>query len=250
MNLSNKKIVITGGTSGIGFGLAKKFLDKGNEVLAVGFNQENIERALKEEPRLKVLNADLSKAEARINFVRELEDKFSEYNVIINNAGIQRQFSLMNADRDWDFYKAELAINFEAPLHLTLLMLNHLVKQKEAAIINVSSGLVINPGAWVPFYTSAKNGLHGFTEVLRLQLQDTPVYVAEIFPPAVDTGLGNTGDHSYGATVEDFVSSVVLQLEESRPYIVFGSSKTQFEATKEENRKQTLTNWEHFKDKL
>ncbi len=190
MKLVNKHIVITGGTTGIGFQLAKHLLEAGNKVLVVDYSEQNINEALKKEPSLQALQADLSNPEERVELVGKLEEVFPEYDIFVNNAGIQRWINLQNADKDWSFYHQELAINFEAPMHLSMLTLNHLLTKKEAAIVNVSSGLVINPGAWVPLYTSGKTGLHGFTEALRLQLQDTAVDVFEIFPPAVNTELG------------------------------------------------------------
>lgn len=248
MKLTGKHIVITGGTTGIGFNLATRLLAKGNDVLVVDFSEKNIKEALEKEPKLKALQADLSDPEQRVKLVEQLDEVFPEYDVFVNNAGIQRWINLQNADKDWAFYHQELAINFEAPLHLSILMMKHLLAQKEAAIVNVSSGLVINPGVWVPIYTSAKTGLHGFTETLRLQLQDTAVKVFEVFPPAVNTSLGGASAHSYGVSVDDFIPSVIEQIESDQVHITFGTSNEQFNATKEVNEQTTQNTWNMFKE--
>ncbi|MBM7712800.1 SDR family oxidoreductase [Enterococcus xiangfangensis] len=248
MELVNKHVVITGGTTGIGFNLAKKLLEAGNEVLVVDYSEKNIKEALESAPALKAIQADLSNAEERVKLVGKLEEEFPEYDVFINNAGIQRWINLKNADKDWSFYHQELAINFEAPMHLSILVMNHLLAKKEAAIINVSSGLVLTPGAWVPFYTSGKTGLHGFTETLRLQLQDTAVKIFEIFPPAVNTELGGSSEHSYGVAVNEFIPAVVAQIEDDQFHITYGTSEEQFNATKEFNQQATQNTWDMFKE--
>ncbi|MDT2612495.1 SDR family oxidoreductase [Enterococcus dongliensis] len=248
MKLVNKHIVITGGTTGIGFQLAKHLLEAGNKVLVVDYSEQNINEALKKEPSLQTLQVDLSNPEERVELVGKLEEVFPEYDVFVNNAGIQRWINLQNADKDWSFYHQELAINFEAPMHLSMLTLNHLLTKKEAAIVNVSSGLVINPGAWVPLYTSGKTGLHGFTEALRLQLQDTAVDVFEIFPPAVNTELGGSTEHAYGVAVDEFIPAVLAQIEADQFHVTYGTSKEQFNASKEVNQQTTQNTWEMFKE--
>lgn len=247
MKLQKKNIVITGGTTGIGFALSKALLNLDNNVLVIDYCKDNIAKALENEPRLKAIKADLSDPSERVQLVEQLEKQYPDYNILINNAGIQRWVNLQNAKKEWSFYHNELAINFEAPMHLSLLALDHLIQQPEAAIINVTSGLVITPGAWVPFYTSAKSGLHGFTESLRLQLQDTNTKVYEIMPPAVNTSLGGSKEHSYGISLEDFIPAVIKQIEKEEFHITYDTSTVQLKASKEQNKQQTQMNWEHFK---
>lgn len=248
MELKGKHIVITGGTTGIGFRLAKALLDLGNEVLVIDFSAENILQAQEKEPRLKAVQSDLSVPDEREKLVVKLLQEFPEFDVLINNAGIQRWINLSHSRNGWQYYHQELAINFEAPMHLITLTLQHLLKKKEAAIINVTSGLVINPGAWVPFYTAGKTGLHGFTESLRLQLQDSAMKVFEILPPAVNTSLGGSNEHSYGVSLDDFIPSVIAQIEDDEFHVTFDTSAVQFAATKEENDRQTQETWDLFKE--
>ena len=250
MKLNNQTIVITGGTTGIGIGfaLAQQLIEMGNQVIAVDFNEQNIQTAQQNEPRLHVIQADLITASAREQLVEELNAKFPDYSVLINNAGIQRWINLQNAHKDWSYYQQELQIDFEAPMHLSILTLDHLLHQSDAAIVNVSSGLVINPGVWVPFYTAGKTGLHGFTEFLRLQVDATGLKVFEILPPAVNTSLGGSNEHSYGSDLADFIPAVISQLENDVPHITFDTSTEQLNATKAENDERTKQTWAMFKD--
>ena len=248
MKLSGKHVVITGGTSGIGFALAKELIARGNEVLAVDFSEENIKQAQLAEPRLLTKKVDLSNPTERVQLVAAIKKDFPAFDVWVNNAGIQRWINLKNATRDWDYYHQELAINFEAPVHLSTLILPEFLKRSAAAIINVSSGLVLTTGAWVPFYNASKNGVHGFTDALRLQVDDTPVEVFELLPPAVDTNLGGSGEHTYGVSLAEFIPAVIEQIEAGKPAITYGTSAEQYAATKAENQAMTQQVWQQFKE--
>ncbi|WP_056997117.1 SDR family oxidoreductase [Secundilactobacillus collinoides] len=248
MKLENHHILITGGTSGIGFALAKRFLDLGNEVLAVDFSEKNIEAAKKERPELLTYKADLSAPADREALKTWVDANFSELDILFNDAGIQRWINLQHLTHDWDWYHQELAVNLEAQLHLTFLFLPQITAQPNGAFINISSGLVINNGAWVPIYAASKYGVHGFTEALRYQLQDTATKVFEIMPPAVNTNLGGAGEHNYGNDLADFADAVIQQLQDDLPEITFASSWDQLRADKETNRKTTQETWNLFKD--
>lgn len=71
-----------------------------------------------------------------------------------------------------------------------MLLIPHFLKQKQATILNVTSGLAIQPGVWVPIYSATKAAMHSFTVTLRQQLENTNVEVIEVLPPAVNTDLG------------------------------------------------------------
>lgn len=248
MELTGKHVVITGGTSGIGLALAKELIAKGNEVLAIDFSEKNINSAKLAEPRLLTKKADLSQAVEREQLVAEIKRDFPAFDVWVNNAGIQRWINLKNATKDWTYYQQELAINLEAPIHLSTLILPEFEKRAAAAIINVSSGLVLTTGAWVPFYTASKNGVHGFTDALRLQVDDTNIEVFELLPPAVNTDLGGSGEHTYGVSLAEFIPAVIQQIEAGQMAITYGTSAEQYAATKEENREMTQLVWQQFKE--
>ncbi|WP_461242605.1 SDR family oxidoreductase [Secundilactobacillus muriivasis] len=250
MELVNHHVLITGGTTGIGFAIAQKLLALGNDVLVVDYSQANIDQAKKTQPALQTFKADLSSASERQRLADWVQVHFSDLDMLINNAGIQRWINLQNQDKrqSWDWYHQELAINFEAPLHLTMLLLPLITSHPNSAIINVSSGLVITTGAWVPLYTASKNAVHGFTQSLRLQLEEADTKVFEILPPAVNTNLGGSGEHTYGSDLNEFVSAVIDQLASDTPEITFDTSWTQLRATKQENNDMTEQVWHMFKD--
>ncbi len=110
--------------------------------------------------------------------------------MLINNAGIQRVIDLKKGVKDLFSGEDEIETNLVAPIHLSAYFAPLLLKKKEAAIINVSSGLGFVPIASMPVYCATKAAVHSFTVSLRYQLRDTSIKVFEIVPPAVDTELG------------------------------------------------------------
>lgn len=133
-----------------------------------------------------------------------------------------------------------------APIHLSMLSIPHLVKQEKATIVNISSGLAITPGTWVPVYSATKAALHSFTMSMRLQLTNTGVRVVEIFPPAVNTDLGGVGLHTFGAPVDHFAEEVFAGLERGNQEIFYGGTEKRVLATKDEIDQMTKQIWENF----
>lgn len=143
-------------------------------------------------------------------------------NVLINNAGIQNRNKPLKEPQDWSSIKSEIQINFEAPIHLSTLLLPHFTTKEVAAIMNVTSGLAFAPLAFMPVYCATKAALHSFTLSLRQQLLSTSVRVVEIIPPAVNTDLGGKGLHDFGENLDEFADHVMGKLEESDDNIEFG----------------------------
>jgi len=233
MQIASNTVLITGGASGIGFELARRFLQEGSTVIICGRRKDRLEAASKAHPTLNTMVVDLSKERQRARLADWAMSEFPRLNVLVNNAGIQRRTRLLDEKR-WAPTHEELAINLEAPIHLTTLLLPHLVKQERPAILNVTSGLAFAPMSSVPIYSATKAALHSFTLSLRHQLADTPAQVIEIIPPAVNTDLGGPGLHTFGVAVEEFVNAVVMGLREGEPEIAYGFSQRSSRASRSE----------------
>jgi uncharacterized oxidoreductase len=221
MRTSNNTVLITGGASGIGLALARRFVTAGSTVIVCGRREAKLREAKDSEGRLQTLVADVSTSAGRAALVESALRDFPALNVLVNNAGIQRRIRL--ADQEpWDVTREELAINLDAPIHLTRLLLPHLMSKPDAAIINISSGLAFAPLARTPVYSATKAALHSFTLSLRHQLKDTPVKVIEIAPPAVDTDLGGPGLHTFGVNVDEFADAAFARLAGEELEIGYG----------------------------
>lgn len=246
MNLKNNTILITGGSNGIGLAMAERFLQNGNEVIICGRREEKLVSAKEKFPQLHIRVCDVGDENQRIVLYERITREFPKLNVLVNNAGIQQIISFSDEKAPWDSIKNEIAINFMAPLHLTKLFLKHLKQQTNPVIINVSSGLAFMPHVMAPIYSSTKAALHSFTFSLRQQLSD--IEVIEIIPPAVKTDLGGVGVHSMGVPLDEFASSVFMDLTQNKTEIGFGYSLASLDHTRKEMEERASMFWERTKD--
>jgi uncharacterized oxidoreductase len=234
MNLSGNTILITGGATGIGLALAERFLTQGNTVIICGRREDKLQEARQKHPDLHIRVADLAQESERSALFLWVKAVFPQVNVLVNNAGIQRRGALTDMKEPWGQYQTEIAINLEAPIHLSLLFLPHLQEQQNPAIINVTSGLAFSPLAIAPIYSATKAALHSFTLSLRQQLTHTGIKVLELIPPAVQTDLGAPGLHTFGAPLPEFADAMIAGLSRGEQEIGFGTSDINRKASRPE----------------
>jgi uncharacterized oxidoreductase len=189
MKTKDNTILITGGATGIGLALAETFLKEGNQVIICGRREEKLFEVKSKLPKLNIKTCDVAGEEHRNGLFEWTTAEFPNTNVLVNNAGIQRQIDFKKGTEDLQSGEDEIETNLRAPIYLSALFIPHLIKQREAAIINISSGLGFVPIAIMPVYCATKAAIHSFSLSLRHQLKDTPVKVFEIISPTVDTEL-------------------------------------------------------------
>jgi len=230
MKLSNNTILITGGATGIGLGLTEQFLRENNKLIICGRRAGTLEEVAAKHPDVVTRVCDIASEQERTELFAWLAAEHPDLNVLVNNAGVQHW---MNVTDD-DFYartKQEIAINIEAPLHLTQLFLR---LPAARTVMNVSSGLAFSPFSKVPVYCATKAFLHSFTLSLRHLLKKNNVEVIEIIPPALNTDLGGKGLHDAYPPVGEFIASIFEQLRSGSNELTFGSSTTRAHASQDE----------------
>jgi uncharacterized oxidoreductase len=188
MKLQNRTVLITGGTSGIGLGLARELHERGNTVIVTGRDQDKLDAAKRAVPGLHTYQSDVSDPRAIAALHDSVLADFPALDTLINNAGIMRNLNL-NVPRDLLDVTREIDINLSGPVRMIQQFLPHLKTCTSALIVNVSSGLAFVPLPISPVYCATKAALHSFTQSLRAQLQGTGVSVIELAPPAVETAL-------------------------------------------------------------
>ncbi len=189
MKVSDNTILITGGTSGIGFELATRLLALGNTVIVTGRSQSNLDAARKKIPGIHAIQSDVSDPAAIASLYQRVVVEFPSLNVLINNAGIMRKINLHTFGSDLQDLTREVEINLNGSIRMVMQFLPQLKMQKRAAIVNVSSGLAFVPLASSPVYCAAKAAIHSFTQSLRIQLKNTNITVFELAPPITATPL-------------------------------------------------------------
>jgi uncharacterized oxidoreductase len=237
MRLAGNTALITGGATGIGNALAEAFLDAGSQVIVCGRRADRLERARQRRPELHTKQCDLAKLAERRALVQWVQANFPEWNVLVNNAGIQRDIDFTAGVAELEAGESEIAVNFEAPIALAGLAVPHLKGRPGATIINVSSGLGFVPAAKMPVYSATKAAMHAFSMALRFQLSRVGIQVFEVVPPAVDTELNPEGRAKRGGFKPDlsasvFVSAVMKHLESDTLEIGYGTSEGTLKASR------------------
>jgi uncharacterized oxidoreductase len=218
MQLSGNTILITGGGSGIGRGLAESLHKLGNQVIIAGRRQDVLDNTTKANPGMVSMNFDISDPSAIQALAARVTAEHPTFNVLINNAGIMRVENLQALPAGLADSEAVITTNLLGPIRLTAALLPHLQNQPHAAIINVSSGLGFVPLPVTPTYSATKAALHSYTLSLRVQLTGTPVEVIEIIPPAVATDLtpGRSPDDPRMMSLPDYIEKT-MQILKTQP---------------------------------
>jgi uncharacterized oxidoreductase len=239
MRLSDNTVLITGGATGIGFAMAEAFLKAGSEVIICGRREGRLREAQAKHPELQVKTCDVADTADCRALAQWVGQAFPRLNVLVNNAGIQRDIDFTKGVEPFLAGESEIRINLEAPMVLSGLFIPQLAGKDEAAVINVSSGLGFVPAARMPVYSATKAGLHAFSMALRHQLSQIGIMVFEIVPPAVETelnaeGRARRGGYKPNLTSEEFIAAVMKDLEGDVFEIGYGMSTGMLNASRAE----------------
>jgi uncharacterized oxidoreductase len=237
MKTSGNTILITGGATGIGLALAESLINAGNQVLICGRRQAKLEEARQRLPKMQVRQCDISRKEGREALFNWVKDRYPELNILINNAGISRSIDFKKGTPELFKGEDEIEVNFVAPVQLSAYFIPLLLKKKEAAIVNISSGLGFVPMATTPLYCASKAGIHSFSVSLRHQLKNTPIKVFEIMPPIVDTELGKDSTDSTvrifkGIPPSEFAKEALIALQKDEYEMASGEAKHLIEGSR------------------
>lgn len=186
---SKQNILITGGGSGIGLSLARKFLEHGYTVMITGRSLSKLEEAKKELNQLHIFQSDETVDEDAKSLAKQIHKDFGGIDILINNAGIMNFIDSGDESNDLKKQFNEIEINYHAPIRMLHYFLPQLKKSKNAILINVSSGLAYVTFSQAPVYSGTKAALHFWTQAIRPQLKQHNIKVVELLPPVVDTKL-------------------------------------------------------------
>ncbi len=215
MQMSGNTILITGGGSGIGRGLAEAFHAIGNQVIVAGRRKQVLDATIAAHPGMQSVALDIDNADAIRSFAAQLAKDYPHLNAVIHNAGIMRPEDLKSGGLAGA--EAIVTTNLLGPVRLTAALLPLLLAQPRAAVVTVSSGLAFLPLAMAPTYCATKAAIHSYTQSLRYQLRDTSVQVLELIPPYVQTelmGPGQAGDPN-AMPLKDFIAETMNILKTS-----------------------------------
>ena len=186
MRIEGSTALVTGSNRGIGRAIAKALGERGAEVLG-GVREVDADHSVERPANVRPVRVDLSSPDSVEESVRDLGGDASRIDVLVNNAGVFTGglFDSTDVSKAYEL----LQVNLAGPIHLTRLLLPGMLGRGSGKLVNNASiiGHAPFPGAVV--YAASKTGMHGFTESLRRELEDTGVTVLELITPGVDTDM-------------------------------------------------------------
>lgn len=215
MKTTGNTILITGGTSGIGRGLAERFHAEGNQVIIAGRRAGLLTTVTAERYGMDSVILDVTDQASISECFEAVTARHPDLNMVINNAGIMHPERLDDPGH-LGVAEATVTTNLLGPIRVLAAFVPVLIDRPDAVVMNVSSGLGFVPLPYAPTYSATKAAIHSFTQSLRVQLAGTGVQVLELIPPAVQTDLMGQKDDERAMGLEPFLSEV-MELLRTRP---------------------------------
>jgi len=243
MRMQGNTIFITGGTSGIGKGLAEAFYKLGNQVIISGRREDRLREICAANPGMRYFLLDVRDPVAIRTIARKVVAEFRSLNCVFNNAGVQRRLEFApGMPLDDEALCDEIDTNVLGVIRIAAEFIPHLAQQSNAALVNVSSGLAFVPMARFPVYCATKAAVHSFTLSLRRQLRSSGVKVIELIPPYLGTELGGprktvAPGSPQPMPLQDFIAETMKELEGGGDEIAIGDAKNLVAATNSEKLK-------------
>ena len=185
----SRNIVITGGTSGIGYAIYKSLNNLDNNKIVIIARHSSQKKSLFSKEVL-LIDADISN---KID-VDSAADKAIKYlgsiDILINNAGISFPGPFLKATKEE--IEKSITVNLLGPLYVTHSFLPYLIKQDNTIIVNITSAAAENGIPGLSVYCASKFGLKGFSEALRKEMAENKIRLIEISPGGVATAIHNT----------------------------------------------------------
>jgi len=211
MNLTGNTILVTGGGSGIGRGLAEAFHKLGNKVIVAGRRKANLADVVQTNPGIDSVELDVANPENIGAVSKELIAKYPKLNVLLNNAGIMLLDDVSKPIDD-SVLTSQFETNLFGAVRMTSAFIEHLKAQESATVLNVSSVLGFVPMAFAALYSATKAGIHAYSMGLRYMLNGTSVEVQEIVPPWVQTDLLNSSEEPRAMPLQPFIEQTIEAL--------------------------------------
>lgn len=211
MDMNGKRVLLTGGTAGIGEQMALQLKAKGAEVIVTGRSLKRLEAMRKQ--GFEAVEADLHTPLGAERILQALGER--SLDVLVNNAGQGVDHDFRDAAPDADAADDCIYANLNTPIRLIAALVPRLKQRSEAAIVNVTSGLAIAPRAGGPVYCATKAALRSYTQAIRAQLADTSITVIEALPPVVDTQM-TAGRGNRKMPADECARQIIAALEEGR----------------------------------
>ena len=224
MKTNGNTILITGGSAGIGFELAKQFSKLGNKVLITGRNEERLKQAADQLENVVPISGDVTNSESTDQLVEKIKEQYPELNMVINNAGYADVYELDKNANAFPKASREMETNYLSIVGLTEKLLPTLLQNENASVVNVTSIVAYYPQKMLPTYTASKAALKAYTDVLRQTFEDR-LNVFELIPPLVNTDFSKEIGGENGIPPKEVADELIAALAKNQWLVPVGMSK-------------------------
>jgi NAD(P)-dependent dehydrogenase (short-subunit alcohol dehydrogenase family) len=197
VDLTGKKVLVTGASSGIGAAFAQELASVGAVVGICARRRDRLEKVLasctEHSPDSRMWAVDLSELDSLADFARQVDDEMGGVDVLVNNAGIPKRRALL--DLTPAVVDQVMAINYLSPVRLTLALLPRMIERGFGRIVNVSSVAAKLSPPHEAAYAASKAAMTAFSETMAVDLADTPVRIHTVYPGIIDTELFHLPDN-------------------------------------------------------
>ena len=194
----NKIVLITGATSGIGLGCARKFAENGDKLILTGRNEQRLAEIAREltgkGTQVMTLAFDVRDRDKATRYIEELPEEWREIDVLVNNAGLALGLE-PEYEGNPDEWETMIDTNIKGLLIMTKLVVPGMVERGRGHVINVGSVAGDAAYAGGNVYCATKAAVKALTDGLRIDVADTPVRVTNLKPGLVETNFSNVRFH-------------------------------------------------------
>jgi short-subunit dehydrogenase len=226
-DFSNKTIIITGASGGIGSALARELDKRKAKLVFADININGLESSISDlTSNPLIIKCDITDRADVKKLVESAVNKFSKIDILINNAGIIRP--ALFEDCSYEDIDAQMKVNFMGAVNCSKEVMAVMIPAKQGHIVTISSLAGLVPETYSSIYTASKFALRGFFLTLAIELRRHNIKVSTIFPDSVDTPmLKYEASHggspltflSNAQSPEKIVQAVIKAIEKSRPEI-------------------------------
>ncbi|MEC8074268.1 MAG: 3-oxoacyl-[acyl-carrier-protein] reductase [Pseudomonadota bacterium] len=186
-NLKNKKVIITGGSRGIGYSILKEFYENSSEILTIGSNLKNLENVKKDFPKIKIKQLDLKNNSDLTKIFPKLIDELGGIDVLVNNAGITKDnLTLRMKEEEW---RDVIDVNLNSVFYLCQFAIKSMIRKKSGNIINITSVVGHTGNAGQANYTASKAGIVAMTKSLAKEYAKKNIRLNCVSPGFIATDM-------------------------------------------------------------